>query len=100
MVIARFTWVFAVVEGGLSTPAVYAEFDRAHGLDPVTGALLDVESPEVPDALMAALLSGLYALLFSLLRMEDFALLVGTGLVVAMMAVLMFVTRKLPRSEG
>lgn len=49
---------------------------------------------------MAALLSGLYALLFSLLRMEDFALLVGTGLVVAMMAVLMFVTRKLPRSEG
>ncbi len=48
---------------------------------------------------MAALLSGLYALLFSLLRMEDFALLVGTGLVVAMMAVLMFVTRKLPHSE-
>ena len=54
----RFTWVFAVVEGGLSTPAVYAEFDRAHGIDPATGALLDVEPPEVPDALMTALLSG------------------------------------------
>ena len=49
---------------------------------------------------MAALLSGLYALLFSLLRMEEFALRVGTGLVVGMMAVLMFVTRKLPRSAG
>ena len=50
--------------------------------------------------IMAGLLSGLYVLLFSLLRMEDFALLVGTGLVVAMMAVLMYVTRKLPRSAG
>ena len=44
---------------------------------------------------MAVLLISLYSLLFSLLRMEDYALLVGTGLLVAMMAVLMFVTRKL-----
>ena len=44
---------------------------------------------------MAGLLSGLYALLLSLLRMEDFTLLVGTGLVVAMMGVLMFATRRL-----
>ncbi len=44
---------------------------------------------------MGALLAGLYALLFSLLRMEDVALLVGTGLVVTMMGVLMFVTRRL-----
>ena len=50
--------------------------------------------------IMAALLAGLYALLFSLLRMEDFSLVVGTGLVVAMMAVLMFVTRKLPRTQA
>ena len=49
--------------------------------------------------LMGALLSGLYGMLFSLLRMEDFALLVGTGLVVLMMGVLMFVTRKLPLVE-
>lgn len=49
--------------------------------------------------IMGALLSGLYALLFSLLRMEDFALLVGTALVLAMMGVLMFVTRRLPQSS-
>lgn len=50
--------------------------------------------------LMGALLCGLYGLLFSLLRMEDFALLVGTALVVAMMAALMFVTRKLPQAAS
>ena len=44
---------------------------------------------------MTGLLSGLYALLLSLLRMEDFALLVGTGLVVVMMGVLMVTTRRL-----
>lgn len=48
---------------------------------------------------MATLLAALYALLFSLLRMEDFSLLVGTGLVVATMGVLMFVTRNLPQGE-
>ncbi len=46
---------------------------------------------------MGILLCGLYSLLFALLRMEDFALLVGTGLVISMMAVLMFVTRRLAR---
>ncbi len=49
--------------------------------------------------LMGGLLSGLYALLFSLLRMQDFALVMGTGLVLTMMAVLMFVTRKLPQYQ-
>ena len=48
-------------------------------------------------AFMGALLAGLYAVLFSLLRMEDFSLLMGTGLVLAMMGALMFVTRKLPQ---
>jgi inner membrane protein len=47
--------------------------------------------------LMGGLLSILYAVLFSLLRMEDFALLMGTGLVLVMMGALMFVTRKLPQ---
>lgn len=46
-------------------------------------------------ALMGILLAGLYAVLFSLLRMEDFALLMGTGLVLSMMGALMFFTRKL-----
>ncbi|CAK7006250.1 MAG: Inner membrane protein CreD [Desulfovibrio sp.] len=50
-------------------------------------------------AFMCALLAGLYAVLFSLLRMEDFSLLMGTGLVLAMMAALMYVTRKLPHQE-
>lgn len=49
-------------------------------------------------ALMGVLLCALYALLYSLLRMEDSSLLVGTALVVLMMAVLMFVTRKLPQA--
>lgn len=49
--------------------------------------------------IMGTLLSGLYVLLFSILRMEDTALLVGTGLVVVMMGVLMFVTRRLPQTE-
>ena len=48
--------------------------------------------------LMGGLLSGLYAVLFSLLRMEDFSLLMGTGLVLVMMGVLMYVTRKLPQA--
>jgi inner membrane protein len=48
--------------------------------------------------LMGGLLTALYAVLFSLLRMEDFVLLMGTGLVLAMMGALMFVTRKLPRA--
>ncbi|MDR1489793.1 MAG: cell envelope integrity protein CreD [Desulfovibrio sp.] len=48
---------------------------------------------------MGGLLTGLYALLYSILQMEDHALLIGTGLVLAMMGVLMFVTRKLPQSD-
>ncbi|MCL2102490.1 MAG: cell envelope integrity protein CreD [Syntrophorhabdaceae bacterium] len=50
--------------------------------------------------LMAGLLTILYGVLFSLLRMEDYALLMGTGLVVIMMGALMFVTRKLPQAEA
>lgn len=49
--------------------------------------------------MMAGILSALYGLLFFLLRMEDFALLMGTGLVVVLMGVLMFVTRKLPQAR-
>lgn len=49
----RFHWVFACAEGGLSTPAVYAECDRlreAHG-EPAG-------RPEVSEALMTALATG------------------------------------------
>ncbi|MEU5685571.1 4-(cytidine 5'-diphospho)-2-C-methyl-D-erythritol kinase [Streptomyces venezuelae] len=44
-----FFWVFAVADGGLSTPAVYREFDR---LTP------DAPAPEASPALIAALRDG------------------------------------------
>ena len=52
-VLARGTyhWVFALAEGGLSTPAVYAECDRLRGRD-------DVPEPVATPALMSALRSG------------------------------------------
>lgn len=48
--------------------------------------------------IMAGLLSALYAVLFCILRAEDTALLTGTALVLVMMGVLMYVTRKLPQA--
>ncbi|MDF6042942.1 4-(cytidine 5'-diphospho)-2-C-methyl-D-erythritol kinase [Streptomyces sp. JH14] len=46
-----FHWVFAVADGGLSTPAVYGEFDRLT-------AGTDVPVPEASPALLDALRSG------------------------------------------
>lgn len=46
-----YTWVVATADGGLSTPAVYAEFDRLN-------AEHTTAEPVVPDALMAALRDG------------------------------------------
>jgi inner membrane protein len=59
-----------------------------------------VLSSKTRGLLMAALLAALYSLLFSLLHMEDFALLGGTALVVAIMGVLMFFTRRLPQAPA
>jgi len=63
------------------------------------GAVLQSKSK---GGLMSCLLAALYAVLFSLLRMEDFSLLMGTGLLLVMMGALMFATRNLPqmRSDG
>jgi 4-diphosphocytidyl-2-C-methyl-D-erythritol kinase len=47
----RFDWVFALADGGLSTPAVYAECDRLR-----EGRVLP--EPRVSDAMMAALRAG------------------------------------------
>jgi 4-diphosphocytidyl-2-C-methyl-D-erythritol kinase len=47
----EFHWVFAVADGGLSTPAVYGEFDRL-----VAGG--EVPEPEASADLLAALRSG------------------------------------------
>ncbi|MFJ2134333.1 4-(cytidine 5'-diphospho)-2-C-methyl-D-erythritol kinase [Streptomyces sp. NPDC087845] len=46
-----FHWVFAVADGGLSTPAVYGEFDRLT-------AGTDVPAPAASDALLDALRAG------------------------------------------
>lgn len=46
-----FHWVFAVADGGLSTPAVYAEFDRLTAGTPVP-------APTAPPALLGALRKG------------------------------------------
>ncbi|NEA19299.1 4-(cytidine 5'-diphospho)-2-C-methyl-D-erythritol kinase [Streptomyces halstedii] len=46
-----FHWVFAVADGGLSTPAVYAEFDRLTAGTPVP-------APTAPPALLDALRKG------------------------------------------
>ncbi|MDT0309102.1 4-(cytidine 5'-diphospho)-2-C-methyl-D-erythritol kinase [Streptomyces sp. DSM 44917] len=50
-----FHWVFALAEGGLSTPAVYRECDRLRAEDPA-GA--DVPPPQGDPALEAALAAG------------------------------------------
>ncbi|GHG77557.1 4-(cytidine 5'-diphospho)-2-C-methyl-D-erythritol kinase [Streptomyces griseocarneus] len=46
-----FHWVFAVADGGLSTPAVYAECDRLRGAT-------EVPEPQASAALLAALRAG------------------------------------------
>ncbi|MBB4894757.1 4-diphosphocytidyl-2-C-methyl-D-erythritol kinase [Streptomyces olivoverticillatus] len=46
-----FHWVFAVADGGLSTPAVYAECDRLRGA-------ADIPAPEASAALLDALRAG------------------------------------------
>ncbi|MGI5482332.1 4-(cytidine 5'-diphospho)-2-C-methyl-D-erythritol kinase [Streptomyces lavendofoliae] len=51
-----FHWVFAVADGGLSTPAVYGEFDRL-------AAGTDVPAPAAAPALLDALRAGDAALL-------------------------------------
>ncbi|PWQ97706.1 cell envelope integrity protein CreD [Leucothrix pacifica] len=43
--------------------------------------------------LVFVLLSGLYFILYSLLKLEDYALLVGTGLLLLILAVVMYFTR-------
>ena len=51
-------------------------------------------------SLVAVLLTGLYAVLFAILRMEDYALLAGAGLLLSATAALMFATRRLGGHRG
>ncbi|WP_182447666.1 4-(cytidine 5'-diphospho)-2-C-methyl-D-erythritol kinase [Streptacidiphilus sp. PB12-B1b] len=62
-----FHWVFAVADGGLSTPAVYAECDRQRALGAGSGEA-DVPPPTADPALLAALRDGDAAALGAALR--------------------------------
>ncbi len=46
------------------------------------------------------LLTALYAIIYSLLQLEDYALLMGTGLLLFILFVLMWITRNLKVSEA
>jgi inner membrane protein len=46
-------------------------------------------------SIVLVMLSALYSVLYSLLQLEDFALLFGTALLVFVVMVLMFVTRNI-----
>jgi inner membrane protein len=46
------------------------------------------------------LLTALYAIIYSLLQLEDYALLMGTGLLLFILFVLMWITRNLKVSES
>ncbi|WP_405621929.1 4-(cytidine 5'-diphospho)-2-C-methyl-D-erythritol kinase [Streptomyces sp. NBC_01508] len=53
-----FHWVFAVADGGLSTPAVYAEFDRLTSAADTPAPADPVAEPAADPALLAALRTG------------------------------------------
>ncbi|MBB5120074.1 4-diphosphocytidyl-2C-methyl-D-erythritol kinase [Streptomyces eurocidicus] len=53
-----FHWVFAVADGGLSTPAVYAECDRLREVSGQGSSVTDVPEPEPSPALLDALRTG------------------------------------------
>ena len=62
-----FHWVFAVADGGLSTPAVYGECDRLRALGGGADEA-DVPAPTADPALLAALAAGDAAALGATLR--------------------------------
>ncbi|MFE2678295.1 4-(cytidine 5'-diphospho)-2-C-methyl-D-erythritol kinase [Streptomyces hygroscopicus] len=53
-----FHWVFAVADGGLSTPAVYRECDRLREASGAGAGAADVPDPDPSPALLAALRTG------------------------------------------
>ncbi|MFF7650386.1 4-(cytidine 5'-diphospho)-2-C-methyl-D-erythritol kinase [Streptomyces sp. NPDC007983] len=53
-----FHWVFAVADGGLSTPAVYRECDRLREETGTGATVATIPDPEPSDALLTALRTG------------------------------------------
>ncbi|MFJ2772097.1 4-(cytidine 5'-diphospho)-2-C-methyl-D-erythritol kinase [Streptomyces sp. NPDC087300] len=77
-----FHWVFAVADGGLSTPAVYREFDRLTPVAPVpeaSPALLDALRTGDAEALAAAVSNDLQPAALSLFPSLARTLAVGTS---------------------
>ncbi|QEU93830.1 4-(cytidine 5'-diphospho)-2-C-methyl-D-erythritol kinase [Streptomyces kanamyceticus] len=77
-----FHWVFAVADGGLSTPAVYREFDRLTPVAPApeaSPALLDALRQGDVDALAGAVVNDLQPAALSLFPSLTEALAVGTS---------------------
>ncbi len=50
-------------------------------------------------AIISVLLVGLYSMLYSMLNLEDFALLAGTALLLVVLAVMMYLTRNIGREK-
>ena len=50
--------------------------------------------------IVGIMLVSLYAVLYSILQLEDYALLMGTGLLLVVLLILMFVTRHQPKSTA
>jgi inner membrane protein len=48
-------------------------------------------------AIIGMLLVGLYSILYSLLKLEDYALMAGTALLLLILAVMMYLTRNIGR---
>ena len=48
---------------------------------------------------MLAFLSGIYAVLYSILKMEQYALITGTLLLMTVLYVMMYITRNVETSE-
>ncbi|MFB7943627.1 4-(cytidine 5'-diphospho)-2-C-methyl-D-erythritol kinase [Kitasatospora phosalacinea] len=57
-VAGTFHWVFAVADGGLSTPAVYRECDRLREEAGLGSSAADIPDPDADPALLAALAEG------------------------------------------
>ncbi|MGW4816154.1 4-(cytidine 5'-diphospho)-2-C-methyl-D-erythritol kinase [Kitasatospora cineracea] len=57
-VAGTFHWVFAVADGGLSTPAVFRECDRLREESGLGSSIADVPTPDADPALLAALADG------------------------------------------
>ena len=51
-------------------------------------------------AIISVLLIGLYSMLYSMLNLEDYALLAGTILLLAILAVMMYLTRNVGRADA